>query len=199
MIDLSKYSELKHFATLRDTSIDKHDSSSVAYMTNSLMEVIDFDAVKDAYVKLLKLFEIPKSNDALFEDGKGNIVFVEFKNGYLNENKKFEVRKKIYDSTLIITDILSIRIRDMRQSFKYILVYNKKTNENNPDIINEKKTYVPPSTSYNDFAKTTAMLAQEEIVFFRIKMFENYCFKKVHTYNEEEFNNYLKSIGDSVT
>ncbi len=196
MIDLSKYSQLNHFATFKETSLDKHDNGTASYMTESLKSVINFDAVKDEYIKSLKVSDVPKSNDALFDDGYGNIVFVEFKNGYMDKTKQFAVRKKIYDSTLIFTDILSIGISYMRKCVEYILVYNKTANGKNPEIINEKSKYVQYSSSYDSFAKGLSALAEEEYVYFGVKIFENYCFKKVHTYNEEEFNNYLKTIDE---
>lgn len=194
MIDLSKHAQFNHFATLKETSLDKRDNGSLSYMTESLMRVINFDDVKDEYIKCLKLSDVPKSNDALFDDGSGTIIFVEFKNGYMDNIKQFAVRKKIYDSTLIFTDILSIGISDMRKCVEYILVYNKSVNETNPDIISKKRNYVQQSSSFNSFAEGLSALAKEEYVYFGIKMFENYCFKKVHTYDEAEFDNYIKTI-----
>lgn len=194
MIDLSNYPQFNHISTLKETSLDKHDNGTASYMTESSMSVINFDAVKDEYIKSLKLTDVPKSNDALYDAGNGKIVFIEFKNGYMNKAKQYAVRKKIYDSTLIFTDILSIGISDMRECVDYILVYNKTVNETNPDVVNAKDTYVQQSASFNSFAKGLSALAKEEYIHFGVKMFENYCFKTVHTYNEDEFENYLRAV-----
>lgn len=101
MIDFNEYSILKdNMSTLRDTSLDDHAPNSIAYMTNSSREAINFDNVKRKYTENLRLNEEPKSNDALFISDKGKLVFVEFKNGFMDGQKKFAVRKKIYDSII---------------------------------------------------------------------------------------------------
>jgi len=153
MTDFSTYPILsRHITTLKDTSIDKRDSGEAVYMTGSTRPAVHFDQVKEEYVKDLKLSEVPKSNDALITDGDDKFIFIEFKNGYMDRTKQFSVRKKIYDSVLIFSDIISIGISDMRTRVEYILVY------------------------------------------FGVKLFENYCFKKVHTYTEKEFERYISAL-----
>lgn len=181
-------------STLKETSKDKRDDGVEAYMTESAKPVVNFDRVKDEYVKSLRLSEIPKSNDALFADGKGRLIFVEFKNGYMDRAKQFAVRKKIYDSVLILSDIVSAGISDLRTDTEYILVYNEAVNVKNPDIIKERKRHIQPSASFDTFAKGMGSLAGEEYVCFGVKIFENYCFKKVHTYTEKEFERYLSIL-----
>ena len=194
MTDLNKYKMFTdHLSTLKETSLDDRDGKQ-AYMTQSLRSSVNFDSVKEAYVKNLGLSEIPKSNDALFDDGHGMLVFVEFKNGFIDWPKQFALRKKIYDSVLIFTDITNRRISDMRNTVNYILVYNEEVNEKNPDVIKERKTHIQPSASFNNFAKGVSNLAKEEYVCFGMKQFENYCFKKVHTYTEKEFEKYILSF-----
>lgn len=195
MIDISTYPILSsHMATLKDTSLDKRDDRTVVYMTESTKLVVNFDKVKEEYVKPLKLCEVPKSNDALMTDEKNKLIFIEFKNGYMDRAKQFAVRKKIYDSILILSDIVSLGISDMRTFVDYILVYNEEVNEKNPDVIKERKTHIQPSASFNNFAKGVSNLAKEEYVCFGVKQFENYCFKKVHTYTEKEFEKYILSF-----
>ena len=194
MIDISTYPILSnHMTTLKNTSIDKRDDRTVVYMTESTIQAVNFDKVKEEYVKSLKLSEVPKSNDALIADKNNKLIFIEFKNGYMDKAKQFAVRKKIYDSVLIFADIVSTRISDMRTYIEYILVYNGDVNDNNPDII-EKKAHIQPSASFNSFAKSVSSLAKEEYVLFGVKLFENYCFKKVHTYTEKEFEQYLSLL-----
>jgi len=195
LIDFNEYSILKdNMSTLRETSLDDHDPNSIAYMTNSDRGAVNFDNVKRKYVENLHLHEEPKSNDALFINDMGKLVFVEFKNGFMDGQKKFAVRKKIYDSVLIFSDIVSARISDLRTCTDYILVYNEAVNGENPDVIKEKNTHIQPSASYDSFAKKVSSLAGEEHVFFGVKLFENYCFRKVHTYTQKEFEQYLENI-----
>ncbi len=195
MIDICAYPILGgHMSTLKETSKDKRDDGVEAYMTQSAKPVVNFDKVKDEYVKSLRLSEIPKSNDALFADGKGRLIFVEFKNGYMDRAKQFAVRKKIYDSVLILSDIISVGISSLRTNVEYILVYNETVNARNPDVINDKKTHIQPSASFDTFARGVGGLAGEEYVCFGVKIFENYCLKKVHTYTEKEFEYYLSIL-----
>ena len=194
LIDFNEYSILKdNMSTLRETSLDDHDPNSIAYMTNSDRGAVNFDNVKRKYVENLHLHEEPKSNDALFINDMGKLVFVEFKNGFMDGQKKFAVRKKIYDSILILTDILNVGVSHLRDNMEYILVYNESVNACEKDVLKKKKEAVQHSQSFDYFAKSLSRLADEEYVCFGIRIFENYCFSKVHTYTEKEFARYLES------
>ena len=73
--------------TLENISLDKINSQ---YMTNSKLEAIDFDEVKNEYINSLNLYKFPHSNDALFIDKENNImIFIEFKNGFAGLSSKF--------------------------------------------------------------------------------------------------------------
>ncbi len=201
MINLGKYKIFTdHLSTLKETPLDDRDEQKV-YMTESLLSAVNFDEVKKEYVKDLGLSGTPKSNDALFEDGKGSLVFVEFKNGVMDRVKQFAVRKKVYDSVLIFTDITSTKISDMRNTVKYILVYNESVNKDNlsdkelkKKQEQKRKTAVQPSPSFDYFAKTLGRHAREEYICFGLRMFLNYCFKEVHTFTEAEFEMYLSTL-----
>lgn len=194
MIDFNEYFILKdNMSTLRETSLDDHDPNCIAYMTNSDRGAVNFDNVKRKYIQNLRLHEEPKSNDALFINDKGRLVFVEFKNGFMDGQKKFAVRKKIYDSIIILTDILNVGVSRLRDNMEYILVYNESVNAREKEVLEKKKVAVQHSQAFDYFAKSVSRLADEEYVCFGIRIFENYCFSKVHTYTEEEFAEYLES------
>lgn len=191
MINFDDYPILKsNLSSLKDTSIDNHDQNHITYMTDSQREAVNFDGVKRAYIKNLALSEEPKSNDALFLDKENKLIFVEFKNGFMDSSKKFAVRKKIYDSLLILTDILDMGISHLRDEMEYILVYNEQVNEKEKEVL-KKKTWIQPSEAFDNFAKNLSKMANTEYVCFGIKIFKNYCFKNVHTYTEAEFETYL--------
>lgn len=191
MINFEDYPILKNnMSTLRETSIDYHDKEHISYMTSSSRSAVNFDGVKSEYVKHLSLSENPKSNDALFMSNRNDLVFVEFKNGFMDSEKKFAVRKKIYDSVIILTDILNMGISNLKDHMQYILVYNENVNAEEKEIKN-KKLYVQPSESFDNFAKIISRQAKSEYVCFGVKIFENYCFKNVHTYTEKEFEQFL--------
>lgn len=142
MITLSDYEMFKEcYSTLQETSLDRTADGAEFFMTDCTMQVVNFDQVKEKYIAPLKLSETPASNDALFEDGKGNIIFVEFKNGYIDKKTQFRLRKKIYDSMLIFTDIVSAGIHDMREVAEYILVYNEIVNADNNQIQKRRNMY----------------------------------------------------------
>lgn len=194
LIDFNEYSILKdNMSTLKETSLDNHDPNDNVYMTNSDRCAVNFDNVKRKYIETLHLHEEPKSNDALFLNRKNKLVFVEFKNGFMDGQKKFAVRKKIYDSIIILTDILNVGISRLRDDMEYILVYNESVNAGEKDVMNKNKTFVQHSEAFDYFAKSVSRMAEEEYVCFGIKIFENFCFSKVHTYTEKEFAEYLEN------
>lgn len=194
-IDFDEYPILKNnLSTLKETSIDHHEKNVVKYMTNSERKAVNFDHVKKDYIKGLSLSKAPKSNDALFLSNDKRLIFVEFKNGFMDGEKKFSIRKKIYDSIIILTDILNTGISSLRDKMEYILVYNESANSNEIEVLGKNKYLVQHSKAYDFIAKGVSRMANKEYICFGVNIFENYCFSKVHTYTEAEFEEYLKSI-----
>ena len=194
MIDFNDYDILKkHISLLKITSVDDHDKANIRYMTESEKAAINFDDVKKEYVKGFELSEVPKSNDALFINKNNELVFVEFKNGFMDNSKKYAVRKKIYDSIIILTDILNMGISRLKCSMEYILVYNEEVNKEEQEVLEKEKSIVQSSPAFDSIAKSISTMANTEYVCFGIRIFENYCFHKVHTYTEAEFEQYLQN------
>lgn len=197
MISLKDYELFKeeNQSTLKNLSVD-----GGACMVSSELKAIDFDKVKSKYCESLKLSEAPNSNDALFSINQNKLVFVEFKNGYIDKKTIYNIRKKIYDSLLIFNDIISNSIAYTRKSMIYILVYNKSKNNQNHFLekkINEdSKSIIQNSCSYDNLAKTIGSYANEEYILFGLKMFENYCFKEVHSFTVSEFEKYIAENND---
>lgn len=183
-----------HFSTLKMTSLDNSDGQK-KYMTESERAAVCFDDVKDEYVRPLGMSEIPRSNDALFDEGNGTLVFVEFKSGGIDSQKQFAIRKKIYDSTLIFTDITSTGISFTREQMKFILVYNDVVNK---DVDRGKppseRKPVQSSEAYDNIAKIISNYGGSEYIGFGLGIFQNYCFREVHTYTQAEFEKYLSSL-----
>lgn len=174
----------ENISNLKETSKDNHDGT-VLYMTNSTLEAINFDGVKDKYIEKMNLRENPRSNDALFFDPSGKLVFIEFKNGYMNRKKRFDVRGKIYDSLLIFTDITGTDIGYTRDNMDYILVYNQ---EKNPDdSIEEPERYIQESSSRDVISESVMALAGERQIKYGLERFKKYCIKDVYTYTTDEF------------
>ena len=172
---------------LKDLSWDHNDNY---YMTESTLIAVNFDAVKDEYIKDLKLIKKPKSNDAIFFAPNGKQVFIEFKNSSKDDIKKYDIRKKIYDSLLIYTDIINKGINYTREQMDYILVYNEyKSNIGNDD----PKTNVQDSRSRDRIAKGFSKFGGTSYVKFGLEIFRNYCFKEIYTYSESEFEDFIKN------
>ena len=141
-------------------------------MTNSDLQVIDFDCLKDKYIGKIEFRGVGvKSNDALFIQDE-NYVFIEFKNGEMKNIKEFELHKKIYDSVFIFCDIFDKMLKDTRKELDYILVANFSNSERN-----DKKLL-------DNLLKTVKI---EERLRAGLRNFKGYCFKNVHTYSKEEF------------
>jgi hypothetical protein len=198
MTDLKKYSNLKYYDTLKNTSKDDRNRQQIQYMTEATNEVIDFDEVKNQYVSTYGLLGEVKSNDALFNDTNGNIVFVEFKNGFLDDRTVFGVKNKIYDSILVLLDILSLKIADFRQQEHYILVYNADANMENKNLLDNhdyankaKDNIVPDYKELEPLTVPLFKLSGMKMVKFGVNMFKKYCFNEVYTFSKEEFQEYV--------
>ncbi len=137
----------------------------------------------------------PKSNDALYYDAQGNVVFIEFKNGRISLQVQRKLRKKIYDSVFILTDIAKCGISQMRCEVVYILVYNEERNPIEP----QNPKHIPDSLHMTQIGQAILGFAQEELIQFDLEDFQGYCFKEVHTYTKEEFEKYLERVEGSVS
>ena len=183
---LKKYNN----SSLKDTSKDKKE-----YMTNSeKIKVINFDNLsKKGYSKTLRLKgqSFPfKTNDALYLDVENNkFIFIEFKNGSFSVNEKNfkekelpQLELKIIGSMYILQEITGKSFKELREITDYILVYNK---EKNPHIFSavDMGNYIVNLGTLNN--KKIRNL--KEGISFGLEKFKGYCFKNVHTYSKEEF------------
>ena len=174
-------------STLKKISRDDSDKEKIEYRTESERPAVDFDAVKTEYTNSLNLSEEnADSVDGMFE-ANGSLVFVEFKNGNM-KNEKAKVKSKIRDSLLIFCDITKTRIDDTRKIAEFILVYNL---NKNPLPNQLKKQSVQESQSRVNIAKYLCQKAGKEFIRFDLERFQTLYFKAVHTYSKDEFEKYL--------
>lgn len=186
--------------SIKEASYDKEHR---IYMTQSMMQVCQFDKVKEWYIgnKIPMSNPNPKSNDALFFN-KDSSFFIEFKNGKIDNRVNFEINKKIYDSMFILFDLKYCAVNGevvdsisySREHMEYILVYNEaeyvkngatsQTNEGIKRQENSSRLQAPHRTR---LYKTMRGLAKKELILFGLDQFKNYIFKDVHTYTEVEF------------
>lgn len=184
MINIEEYPILNHVVTLKRASKDENEDR-VEYMTESQVGVINFDKVKEAYAKEKGLKNHPKSNDALYVQQGDIDTFIEFKNGYMEKGKGPELKEKIYDSLLILMDIIDENISYTREHLNYILVYNGVKNSDNENI--NPKTTMQDSPAREEISKSVFRLAQERKILFGLERFKGYCLKEVATYTKTEF------------
>ena len=200
-IEILKNSE----CTLKETSKDDHDLKNIEYMTFSEKIVINFDKVKEKYVESLSnnlsLSETPSSSDALYIADDEEMYFIEFKNGMMSKKDIFEVRLKIFDSLLTLTDIINKNVSFTRQNLSYILVYNETKNQLTEEIFAEEHKKEKFTEKEIDelwlshlryrFAMRLGRRSEKEYNFIRfsLRRFKNLYFKNVFTLNQKEFEN----------
>ena len=183
-MEIQKYEDIEIFknniSSLKDTSRDS-DSEVPGYMTDSEIQVINFDKVKESYIRKMNLTNTPCSNDALYIGKDKRIFFIEFKNGVMKNQKIYNVYNKIYDSLLIFNDIVGENISFCRKHLYFILVYNEGKNSC------EKYSGWQQDSSKAVISKYVHDKAKKKFVRFGLDRFEKIYFKKVFTYTESEF------------
>lgn len=182
----------KNKTTLKKTS---YNDAAHCHMTESLLSVVDFDDVKNEYIRIHPCFPIPSSNDALaIIDGK--LYFIEFKDGNM-QSEIHDVKRKIFESLLIFCDIINDTISFTRQQVNYILVYNKQKSETYIKRL-LKRNEVQETPSLDSLMNDLGKLADYNIDYFGLrKQFQNIYLKDVYTYKKEDFNQWLEHKMDS--
>lgn len=177
-------------STLKKISRDDSNKEKIEYMTESERAAVDFDTVKTDYANSLNLSEeTADSVDGMFE-ANGSLVFVEFKNGNM-KNEKAKVKSKIRDSLLIFCDIIGAEIENTRKMVEFILVYNI---DKNPMPNQLKNQQIQESQSRLNIAQYLCQRAGKEFIRFDLERFQTLYFKEVHTYSKEEFEKYLLKL-----
>lgn len=177
-------------STLKQTSKDDNNQE---YMTESTIKVINFDSVGgDKYSKNNRLNIQLKTNDVLFLHNNKKYTFIEFKNGkLLDKTNKIDIKKlkdielKILNSLFVLGDIEEKSLSSLKEITDYVLVYNEEKNTpNERNSISEIGNYF---INQGNISSEKTKTEKEEIICFGLEKFKGYCFKNVHTYSKEEF------------
>ena len=177
-------------STLKQTSKDDNNEE---YMTESTIRVINFDSGGgDKYSKNNKLKIQLKTNDVLFLHNDKKYTFIEFKNGkLLDKTNKIDIKKlkdielKILNSLFVLGDIEEKSLSSLKEITDYILVYNEEKNTpNERNSISEIGNYF---INQGNISSEKTKTEREEIICFGLEKFKGYCFKNIHTYSKEEF------------
>ena len=177
-------------STLKQTSKDDNNEE---YMTESTIKVINFDSVGgDKYSKNNRLNIQLKTKDVLFLHNNKKYTFIEFKNGkLLDKTNKIDIKKlkdielKILNSLFVLGDIEEKSLSSLKEITDYVLVYNEEKNTpNERNSISEIGNYF---INQGNISSEKPKTEKEEIICFGLEKFKGYCFKNVHTYSKEEF------------
>ena len=190
---MSKKINLKIYntSTLNQTSKDDNNEE---YMTESQIKVINFDSVGgDKYTRNNNLSIQLKTNDVVFLHNDERYTFIEFKNGkLLDKSNRIDIKKlkdielKILNSMFVLGDIEGKSLNTLKEITNYILVYNEEKNSpNEKNSISEIGNYFVNQGSNLSIVEST--FEKDEIICFGLEKFKGYCFKNVHTYSKEEF------------
>lgn len=168
----------RNIRDLKSISIDNHDPKRKQYMTNSEVNAVDFDAVKDNYVDKMNLLTVPPSVDALMFLNDGDIM-IEFKNGVVDKKLVEAIVDKMLNSVIIYSDITKTPISAIRKNVDFILVYNY---QKNPGVNHFSNNF------YRDeFVKSLSKKANRRYTQFGLFRYENYIFRNIYTYSKKDF------------
>lgn len=160
--------------SLKECSRDDHNPSDIQYMTESGLQAVNFDFVKREYANCLHHSEDHVASVDTVMQKDDHIVFIEFKNGTVQNRN---ISDKIRDSLLIFMDITGQHLSDMRRQAEFILVSNEKKNQ-----------------SKNSIGKDLMKKGNQEFRLHGLGKYETLYFRRVHTYGQAEFDQYLKSL-----
>jgi hypothetical protein len=167
---LARYGE-----TLEKASEDINKDPAERFMTSCKKTVVNIDKFKNDFVKNMRLNQAPMSCDALCMVSPGEFFLIEFKNGTIDDLKNYEIKVKIFETLLILTERLDKTIQFTRDHVTFILVYNEEA---------AQKFYIHKEV----FSHTTD---------FKIDMglgrFEKIYFKSVNVYSKAEFETHFVS------
>lgn len=189
MIDLQLYPILRdNIESLKITSKDDSDLDNIQYMTSSETEVINFDLVKRRYVNGLGLSEDAIASVDAILPLEDKILFVEFKNGKVNNRN---IKDKARDSLLVFLEIIGRDIAFSRSNIDFVVVYNR---EKNPLPRQVQKGQFQETPSRVSIANHIMEKAKRKFIAFDLERYEKLYFRNIHTYDEEKFEEYLKKL-----
>lgn len=187
---IEKFEQCK--TTLKQTSKDDRDKKNVQYMTEIKDMVYDYDEIKNQYIKNMKLSNTPYSNDTLLQRGK-DWYFIEFKNGDIDNRINAEIKMKLYDSLLMLLDLLEETISFSRQHVNYILVYNENIVHKSTKFRNELNiSEIQPSGFRNFFTSALNQKAKNKKALFDLERYKKLYFKEVYTVPKGQFDRFYQ-------
>lgn len=174
--------------SLKETSKDDSDPNDIQYMTSSETEVVNFDLVKRHYVNRFGLSEDAITSVDAIVPLEDRILFVEFKNGQVNNRN---IKDKARDSLLVFLEIIGENIAFSRSNIDFIVVYNL---EKNPLPRQVQKGQLQETPSRVSIADHFMEKAGKEFICFDLERYERLYYRNIHTYSKERFGEYLQAL-----
>ena len=157
-------------------------------MTSSETEVVNFDLVKRCYVNGFDLSEDTITSVDAIVPLEDRILFVEFKNGKVNNRN---IKDKARDSLLVFLEIIGKNMAFSRSNIDFIVVYNL---EKNPLPRQVQKGQLQDTPSRVSIADHFMGKARKEFICFDLERYERLYFRNIHTYSKERFEEYLQTL-----
>jgi hypothetical protein len=155
--------------TLKKTSEDVNKPLAERFMTSCEKVVVNVDKFKNDFIRNMGLNQVPMSCDALYMNSPNEFFLIEFKNGEIDNLKNYEVKVKIFETLLILTEKLDKTIQFTRKNMVFILVYNE-------DVAHKFYIHGKVFSRTSDFK-----------VDMGLSRFEKIYFKAVNVYSKAEF------------
>ena len=111
--------------TSKDSDEEANPKGRGVFMTSSQEKVVNFDKFKESIAAKFSLAASPNSCDALYMPSENEWFLIEFKNGNIDKEKVFQIRGKIFQSLLLLTEKIDKTICFTRENLNFILVYNE--------------------------------------------------------------------------
>jgi hypothetical protein len=163
----------------KDSDEEANPQGRGAFMTSSKKQAVNFDKFKGCIAAKHKVNNCPNSCDALYMQSESEWFLIEFKNGTIDEKKIFQVRGKIFQSLLLLTEKLDKTICFTREKLNFVFVYNEdKADEN---------------TARTKIGKSLYALGKSKFFPFGLEGLQRLYFKEVYVWNKAEFDsNFVK-------
>ena len=180
-----------------------YDEDKKEYMTESLKKAQSYDdIVKDFYLSINEGGSIPKSNDVLFYESQFNdFIFIEFKNGNINNKKSKRIIAKNKKSIIALQKITENNVTNdfIKNYGQYILVYNIDNigNKENYKIANKvlHNNQINSSNSkgyiYSSIVRKSSNIQRP--ILFGLESIAKY-YKFIATIEKGEFNNIVDDL-----
>jgi hypothetical protein len=150
------------------------------FMTSSQKRAVNFDKFKENIAAKYKVQSSPGSCDALYMHSGNEWFLIEFKNGNIDKEKVFQIRGKIFQSLLLLTEKLDKTIGFTRVNLSFILVYNENTQKADTSRISVGKSLY-------------ALTNNSNFVPFGLEGLQKLYFKEVCVWDKKEFeSNFVK-------